>query len=154
MAGENLKNSVNGTKNNASNKSNMIRSALFSLILICLMAMLIVNWTSKGSVKVEVPISEVITRANDPNGDISKITVTGDTLDITLKGKDQPTETSRKDGSGTLYDQGLINHCEKLEGDELKKCNETYPTIEYKEDINTWGIVLDVGLLCCRLLQL
>ena len=146
MAGENLKNSVNGTKNNASNKSNMIRSALFSLILICLMAMLIVNWTSKGSVKVEVPISEVITRANDPNGDISKITVTGDTLDITLKGKDQPTETSRKDGSGTLYDQGLINHCEKLEGDELKKCNETYPTIEYKEDINTWGIVLDVGL--------
>ena len=146
MAGENLKNSVNGTKNNASNKSNMIRSALFSLILICLMAMLIVNWTSKGPVKVEVPISEVITRANDPNGDISKITVTGDTLDVTLKGKDQPTETSRKDGSGTLYDQGLINHCEKLEGDELKKCNETYPTIEYKEDINTWGIVLDVGL--------
>lgn len=146
MAGENLKNSVNGTKNNAPSKSNMIRSALFSLILICLMAMLIINWTSKSPVKVEVPISEVVARANNPNGDISKITVTGDTLDITLKGKDQPTEMSRKDGSGTLYDQGLINHCEKLEGDELKKCNETYPTIEYKENVNTWGIVLDVAL--------
>ena len=146
MAGENLKNSVNGSKNNASGKSNMIRSALFSLILICLMAMLIINWTTKSPAKIEVPISEVITRANDPNGDISKITVTGDTLDITLKGKDQPTETSRKDASGTLYDQGLVDHCEKLEGDELKKCNESYPKIEYKENINTWGIVMDVAL--------
>ncbi|MDO4526653.1 MAG: hypothetical protein Q4B87_01015 [Candidatus Saccharibacteria bacterium] len=105
------------------------------------------NWNSNRNVaKTEVPISEVITRANDPNGDISKITVTGNTLDITLKGKDQPTETSRKDGSGTLYDQGLINHCDGLKDDELKKCNEVYPTIEYKEDINTWGIILDVGL--------
>ena len=143
---DNPKNSVNGTRGNTPNRSNMIRSALFSLILICLAAMLIMNWTTKQPAKVEVPISEVITRANDPNGDISRITVTGSTLDITLKGKDQATETSRKDGAGTLYDQGLINHCEKMEGDELKKCNETYPTIEYKEDVNTWGIVFDVAL--------
>ncbi|MBR3169602.1 ATP-dependent zinc metalloprotease FtsH [Candidatus Saccharibacteria bacterium] len=108
--------------------------------------MLVVNWTVKAPAKVEVPMSEVITRANDPNGDIAKITVVGNTLDITLKGKDQPTETSRKDASGTLYEQGLINHCENLEGDELKKCNETYPTIEYKEDVNAWGVVLDVAL--------
>jgi cell division protease FtsH len=146
VAGQNPKNSVNGTPANVPSKSNMIRSGLFSIILICLFAMLIVNWTNRSPVKVEVPLSEVIARANNPNGDIAKITVTGSTLDITLKGKDQPTETSRKDGSGTLYDQGLINHCENLDGDELKKCNETYPTIEYKEDVNTWGIVLDVAL--------
>lgn len=147
MAGNNPKNSVNGTGNkNTMNRSNMVRSALFTIIMICLAAMLIVNWTSKGPVKVEVPFSEVVTRANDPNGDIAKITVTGDTLDITLKGKDQPTETSRKDGSGTLYEQGIINHCDELKDDELKKCNETYPVIEYKESVNTWGIVLDVAL--------
>ena len=146
MAEQNPKNSVNGTPANVPNKSNLIRSALFSLILICLGAMLVVNWTVKAPAKVEVPMSEVITRANDPNGDIAKITVVGNTLDITLKGKDQPTETSRKDASGTLYEQGLINHCENLEGDELKKCNETYPTIEYKEDVNAWGVVLDVAL--------
>ena len=114
MAQVNPKNSVSGTNNGASNRSNMMRSAFFTVILICLTAMLIVNWTSKGPIKTEVPISEVITRANNPDGDISKIAVTGDSLDITLKGKDQPTETSRKDASGTLYDQGLINHCEKL----------------------------------------
>ncbi|MBR2725421.1 ATP-dependent zinc metalloprotease FtsH [Candidatus Saccharibacteria bacterium] len=96
--------------------------------------------------KTEVPISEVITRANDPEGDIARIAVTGNTLDITLKGKDQPTETSRKDNSGTLYDQGLVNHCEDLEGEELTKCQESYPIIEYKEDVDAWGIVLDVAL--------
>ncbi len=143
---DNPKNSVNGTRGNTPSRSNMIRSALFSLILICLAAMLVMNWTTKAPAKVEVPISEVITRANDPNGDIARITVIGSTLDITLKGKDQPTETSRKDGAGTLYDQGLIDHCKDLKDDEFKKCNESYPTIEYKEDINTWGIVLDVGL--------
>lgn len=148
MVSENPKNSVSGknSNNNMANRSNMIRSALFTVILICLAAMLIMNWTTKGPTKVEVPFSEVVTRANDPNGDIAKITVMGDSLDITLKGKDQPTETSRKDSSGTLYEQGIVNHCEDLEGDELKKCNETYPVIEYKESINTWGIVLDVAL--------
>ena len=148
MAENKPKNSVNGVGgNNIPNRSNMVRSTLFGLIMICLVAMLIVNWTvGRQPVKVEVPFSEVVTRANDPNGDISKITVTGDTLDITLKGKDQPTETSRKDGSGTLYEQGIVNHCENLKDEELKKCNETYPTIEYKESVNTWGIVLDVAL--------
>ena len=146
MAGEKLKNSVNGTNGGSNNRSNAIRSMLFTVVLICLAAMLVMNWTNRGPNKVEVPISSVITRANDPNGDISRITVTGDTLDITLKGKDQPTETSRKDASGTLYEQGLVDHCKDLKDDELKKCNETYPTIEYKESVNTWGIVLDIGL--------
>ncbi|MBR0431345.1 ATP-dependent zinc metalloprotease FtsH [Candidatus Saccharibacteria bacterium] len=99
-----------------------------------------------GIQKTEVPISEVIQRANDPEGNIAKITVIGNNLEITLKDKDQPTETSRKDGSGTLYDQGLVNYCDGMEGEELIKCQETYPVIEYKEDVNAWGIVFDIML--------
>lgn len=133
-----------GQKNN--NTSNTIRSMLFILVLICFGAFLISTFNKSGTQKTEVPLSDVIRRANDPNGDIAKITVTGQNLDITLKGKDQPTETSRKDGSGTLYEQGLVNHCIDLEGEELKKCEEQYPKIEYKEDSNVWGIVLDVAL--------
>ena len=128
------------------NKSNTVRSVLFTFILICFGAMLIANMNYGEADKTEVPISEVIQRANDPEGNIAKITVVGETLDITLKDKDVPTETSRKDPSGTLYDQGLVNHCENLENEELSACQEKYPTIEYKEDVNTWGIVLDVGL--------
>ena len=140
-----IKNSTSG-KNVNKNASNLSRSFLFTLVLVGFGALLIYSFNSNTVKKTEVPISEVITRANDPNGDIKKITVTGNNLDITLKGKDQPTETSIKDGSGTLYDQGLVNHCDKLIDEELTKCQENYPVIEYKEDINTWGIILDVAL--------
>ena len=132
--------------NKNANTSNMIRSVLFTLILICLGVYLITSMNYGGVQKTEVPISEVIQRANDPEGNIAKITVTGETLDITLKDNDKPTETSRKDGAGTLYDQGLINYCDGLAGDELADCQGKYPTIEYKEDVNTWGIILDVAL--------
>ncbi len=130
-----------------SNHSNTIRSITFTFIIACLVMLIIANWNYGSSVsKTEVPISDVIQRANSKDGNIAKITVSGDTLDITLKGKDQPTETSRKDSSGTLYDQGLVNYCEDLSGTELEKCNSDYPIIEYKEDFNGWGIVLDVAL--------
>ena len=145
MAEKSLKKPA-GQGDNKNSASNMVRSVLFMFIVICFAGFVIANMNNNGVQKTEVPISEVIQRANDPNGDIAKITVTGQTLDITLKGKDQPTETSRKDGSGTLYDQGLVEHCEDLEGEELKTCEAKYPVIEYKEDVNGWGIVLDVAL--------
>ena len=129
-------------------KSNTFRTIIFACLLACFVMLVITNMnTMNGGVKKdEVAISDVIKRANDPEGNIKKITVTGDTLDITLKGEDKPTQTSRKDGSGTLYDQGLKDYCADLEGEALTKCQETYPEIEYKEDLNVWGIVLDVAL--------
>ena len=133
--------------NMSANKSNTVRSVIFMFLVLCLVTLFVMNMNNgETGKKTEVAISDVISRANDPEGNIAKITVTGDKLDITLKGKDVATETSRKDPSGTLYDQGLINYCDKLEGDELSKCQEKYPVIEYKEDINAWGIILDVAL--------
>ncbi len=144
---EKMNNKVGGKNMSQNNSvSNTVRSWLFVFVILCFGAFLIANLNYGGPQKTEVAISEVIRRANDPNGDIAKITVVGDTLDITLKGKDQPTETSRKDHAGTLYDQGLINHCEELTGEDLMSCEADYPTIEYKEDTNVWGIVLDVAL--------
>ena len=134
----------NGRPNN--NKSNMMRSILFTFVLICFGIFLISGMNYTGVEKKDVPMSEVVRRANDPNGDIAKITVTGNDLEITLKGKDVPTEKSRKDGSGTLYEQGLVNYCADLENEELAKCQENYPVIEYKENVDTWGIVFDVAL--------
>lgn len=127
-------------------KSNTIRSVIFTFLMICIAMLFVMNLNNTGANKTEVPISDVIKRANDPNGNIAKITVTGDSLDITLKDKNTPTETSRKDASGTLYEQGLVDHCKDLEGTERADCEAKYPTIEYKENVNTWGIVLDVAL--------
>lgn len=134
------------TNNNSNNLSNTIRSVFFVLILICLGAFVVTNMNYGNVQKKEVPISDVIRRANDANGDIAKITVTGNSLDITLKGEERPTETSRKDGSGTLYDQGLVNHCDGLDDNELTECQSKYPVIEYQEDIDVVGIVLNIAL--------
>ena len=97
---EKIQNNTGGKKN-VNNTSNAVRSVFFTFILICLGAFLIANMNQSQTEKNEVPISEVVQRANDPEGNIAKITVTGDTLEITLKGNEQATETSRKDSSGT-----------------------------------------------------
>ncbi len=142
---ENIPRKNNGRPMNNS-RSNTVRSVVFTFLMICLAMFLITNMNGNTPAKTEVAISDVIARANDPEGNIKQITVTGNTLEITLKGQDKPTETSMKDPSGTLYDQGLVNYCDGLAGDELTECQKTYPVIEYKEDINVWGMVLDVAL--------
>ncbi len=123
--------------------SNTFRSFFF-FVIVFLFAYAVVNSLSTGVKVDEVALSDVIARANDENGNIKKITVSGNDLNITLKDKDYPTEHSRKDGSGTLYEQGLKNNCEKLSGDELKKCQEKFPTIEYEEPVNYGDIIFNV----------
>ncbi|MBP5675291.1 AAA family ATPase, partial [Candidatus Saccharibacteria bacterium] len=140
-------------KNNPSSKnlkkksSNGVRSFFF-FIIVLLFAYALINNFSGGKINVEeVALSDVIARANDENGNIKKITVSGSDLRITLKDKDQPTQHSRKDASGTLQEQGLKNACEGKTGDELKKCSEKYPTIEYEEPVNYGEILLNIVTL-------
>ena len=128
------------------NTSNIVRRFIFTLILVVLCVGLAYSLSPKTKLD-EVPISSVIARANDPNGDIKKITISGSELKITLKGKDQPTQTSRKDPSGTLYEQGLKNFCEGLEGDKLKECQEKYPAIEYESQSDFWGSFFDIAII-------
>ena len=132
---------INLTKKN---KSNTFRSIIFTLLSIIFIAYCI-NLYGSGSVKMkEVPLSDVISRANDEHGNIKRITVSGNELEITLKDKDVPTETSRKDSSGTLYEQGLINRCADKIGDDLKKCQEKYPAINYVDPINYTEIFINI----------
>ena len=113
--------------------SNTIRSiAFFFFSMLCLTAIL--SLLDHSTTTETVPLSDVIIRANDENGDIAKIVVSGDDLTITLKGQDIPTQNSRKDSSGTLYEQGLIDYCTAItESTERIACQAKYPTIEYRE---------------------
>ena len=132
---------VNLTKKN---KSNTFRSIIFTLLSIIFIAYCI-NLYGNHNIKMkEVPLSDVISRANDEHGNIKRITVSGNELEITLKDKDIPTETSRKDPSGTLYDQGLINRCADKVSDDLKKCQEKYPVINYVDPINYTEIFINI----------
>lgn len=130
-------------KNKKKKRSNSIRSIIFAIIVIFLACDLFVAMNSGADLK-EVPLSDVIARANDENGDIKKINVTGDQLLVTLKNEDNPSEFSRKDASGTLYEQGLVDHCADKKGDELKLCNEKYPTIEYSDPVDYGEILANI----------
>ena len=140
---ERKNNNQKSKKQNEKGKSNAIRSGLFLVIVILFVYAIGLSLVPKSSVE-EVALSDVIARANDENGNISKITVSGNDLEITLKGKDSATEHSYKDSSGTLYDLGLINHCADLSGEELSKCSAKYPTIEYVEPVNYSDIILNI----------
>ena len=133
-------------QNQASKLSNALRRFIFVLLLVLLCVGFATAMTPSANLE-EVPLSSVIARANDENGDIKKITVSGSDLKITLKGKDQPTQTSRKDSSGTLYEQGLKNYCEDLSGDKLEKCQEKYPVIEYETPSDLWSNILDMAII-------
>lgn len=111
--------------------------------------------TGNTAVLENVPLSNVISRANDPNGNIKKITVSGNDLKITLKDKDYPSEKSRKDASGTLYEQGLVDHCSELiDSAEKTDCLESYPTIEYVEAADIWGTIIDAAFIILPILAL
>lgn len=84
--------------------STIMRITLFWAIIV-FGAVIIYALTGGRANLKEVPLSDVISRAN--KGDISKIVVEGNTLTITPKGSDTPTETSVKDGASSLQEQGL-----------------------------------------------
>jgi cell division protein FtsB len=104
------------TKKPNKKTSNTFRGLLFFVVVFLALYALSNSYAASEKVD-EVALSDVIARANDENGNIKKITVSRNDLNITLKDKDYPTEHSRKDASGTLYEQGLKNNCEKLSND-------------------------------------
>ena len=126
--------------------SNTARRIVFTFFLIFL-GLSVFSLLTPTATLEEVPISDVISRANDENGNIKKITVRGNDLEITLKDSDQPTQKSKKDASGTLYDQGLIDHCAEKTGDDLTKCRESDIIIEYTDPIDIWGTIGDLAIL-------
>ena len=130
-------------KKKTSKNSNMFRWFGFVLIMLAFIGILASVMVPQGTIE-EVPLSDVIARANDENGNIKKITVEGSDLKITLKGEDNYTQISRKDPSGTLYEQGLIDQCASLNGEELTQCQAKYPEIEYKETSGFWSYALDI----------
>lgn len=86
--------------------SSIIRITLFWMVIV-FGALIIYAITGNHNTLKEVPISDVITSAN--KGEISKIVVEGNSLTITPKGSDKPTETSTKEASSSLQEQGLKN---------------------------------------------
>jgi cell division protease FtsH len=82
------------------------RTPVFFIIL-ALFGFVIFTSLNTGEKLEEVPISQVIERAN--NGEIKTIEVKGDELTITKKDEDKPSLKSRKEAGSNIKDQGLTN---------------------------------------------
>ena len=82
----------------------MLRLGLFWAILVVSTLTVIALTTPQENLK-EVAISSVIERAN--SGDIKKIEIEGNNIKVTPEGQDKATEKSVKEGSSSIYEQGL-----------------------------------------------
>lgn len=133
-------------KINHNKTGNRIRR-IWSIFLFFIIVSLIINALNPKSSLKEVSLSELIARANRADSDIKTITVDKNEIRITLKGQDKPSEVSHKDPSGTLYEQGLKNHCLDKTGEEQNKCYENYPKIEYKESFDMVSSFIDIALV-------
>lgn len=91
-------------KKNKMTMNRMVANAAFWMIMILLGAAFIYSSSLNAQLE-KLPISEVVAKAN--NGEISRIEVQGNEIRATLKGEELPTIVSRKEGSSTIYEQGL-----------------------------------------------
>lgn len=83
---------------------NFVRLSLFWAILVFVVLVVIAYMSPHGDLK-SVSISSVIQRAN--SGEIAKLDIQGNDVKVTPKGQDKPTEKSVKEGSSSIYEQGL-----------------------------------------------
>ncbi|MDK2899294.1 MAG: cell division protease FtsH [Patescibacteria group bacterium] len=92
-------------KKNVNNKKpgNFVRLGLFWAIIVFGVLLGVAYLSPKNNLK-EVPISSVISRAND--GKIAKLEIQGNEVRVTPEGSDKPTEISTKQDS-SIQEQGL-----------------------------------------------
>ena len=131
-----------GKKSKKPNKvSNAIRLAVFWLFCLVLVAAIFGNLggsdIASGTQPKEMSISELLQATED--GKINEIIVRGNDLIATPKEDSDLsgyTITSRKDGAGTLQEQGF---------DELVK--ERKVSIKVEEQVDYLGIIIDVAII-------
>lgn len=90
---------------------NNIRLGIFWIVIVAGVGLF---WAfgSQNQTLEEVPISQVIKQANE--GKIAKIEIQGNDVRVTPKGEDEPTQRSVKEGSSSLYEQGLKQDSEAV----------------------------------------
>lgn len=89
---------------NKKKPSNWIRTTLFWAILVFFVLVLVAFISPPKNLKT-VPLSQVIGEAN--SGQISKLELQGDTIEVTPKGENRATEQSYKESGSSIYEQGL-----------------------------------------------
>lgn len=121
----------------SSNKiANGFRLVIFWLIILCIGGGLFMSLSGDGSAaETEKDITTVLSYANEEK--LDTIIVRGNELHITPReGVDLPKMVSRKDGSGTLQEQGFE---EAINTGKVK--------VKIEENVNIMGTVMDIAMI-------
>lgn len=88
-----------------------------------------------------VPFSDVVNQAN--NGEIKRIDVKGDSLEITKQGEDAPSAESRKEAGSSIYEQGLTNREVEVNVQPASNAGDTWVQI----GVSLLPVLLITGVL-------
>lgn len=138
------KNTAGRKKPQKPNKiATFLRLAIFWLLILTMFTALLSLNSGGGSMSYdEKSITEVAKLANEDK--LEKIVVEGDMLYVTPKeGTDLKNMTSRKEPSGTLMEQGFET-----------AVNEGKVTIEVRENVDVFGIIINVATIVVPLIIL
>ena len=110
----------------------MIKNIGFVLIVALLLGIVYLGY-SRPSELTKTDFSSVISRAN--NGELEKLTIQGDRVEVTKKGEKEPSEFTFKEPFASIYEQGL---------------EQGKVTVDNKQESNagqTWtNLLINIGL--------
>ena len=94
-------------------------------IAVLILGLLGVAYTSyaKPSTLQQVALSDVVSQAN--NGEIAKLTIVGNQVEVTKKGESKPSAVALKEPIASIYQQGLQQDKTKVESRAESKSGET-----------------------------
>jgi len=116
----------NDMMKNPSGGKKYLKNIGFGLIVLSLVALVFVN-NSRPSELTKVDFSSVIERAN--KGEVAKLTIEGDRIEITKSGEDKATEFTFKEPFASIYEQGLEQGKTVVDSRQKSTSNETWTNL-------------------------
>lgn len=117
-------------KPNGSNNRKNVKNVIFISLLV-LFGLIIFAANGQPKDLDNVPLSQVIARAN--SGEIDKLTIKGEEIEVTPKGEDEPTQVAIKGSDANIYELGLVQQ-------------ENSPEIQYEKNESGNSTLVDVGI--------
>ena len=112
--------------NSNSNRGRGFRNVGF-VALIILVGLIVYAAYNQPSELEPKPLSEVVQQAN--NGEVESINITGNKLEVTKKGEEEPTIESRKEPGSSIYEQGLEQGVTTVNVQEESNSGSTWANI-------------------------
>jgi cell division protease FtsH len=122
-------------------KRKLYKNIGFAVIISAFIGVFLLSFNQPAEL-AEKSYNDVINRAN--RGEISRITVQGENVEVTLKDQDKPSEKTRKDPSASIYGPGgLTNRDVTVDFKESSNSGATITMLA----INLLPVIIIVGVL-------